>query len=48
VDADLTKVIDFDPYLTEMDRIIDAWLSLTFAANSINRSMEQPDCISLF
>jgi hypothetical protein len=26
-----------------MDRIIDAWLPLTFAVNSINRSMGQPD-----
>ena len=26
-----------------MDRIIDIWLPLTFAVNSINRSMDQPD-----
>ena len=26
-----------------MDRIIDTWLPLTFAVNSINRSMGQPD-----
>jgi hypothetical protein len=26
-----------------MDRIIAAWLPLTFAVNSINRSMGQPD-----
>ena len=26
-----------------MSRIIDAWLPLTYAMNSINRSMGQPD-----
>ena len=36
-------MIDFDPHVAEMDRIIDAWLPLTFAVNSINRSMGQPD-----
>src|SRR5262245_33193678 len=41
--ADLAAAIDFDPYLAEMDRIIDAWLPLTFAVNSINRSMGQPE-----
>jgi hypothetical protein len=43
IGADLAAVIDFDPHLAEMDRIIDAWLPLTFAVNSINRSMGQPD-----
>ena len=43
VGAGLAAAIDFDPYLAEMDRIIDAWLPLTFAVNSINRSMGQPD-----
>ncbi len=37
--AALATVIDFDPHLAEMARIIDAWLPLTFAVNSINRSM---------
>ena len=41
--ADLATVIDFDPRLADMARIIDAWLPLTFAVNSINRSMGQPD-----
>jgi hypothetical protein len=41
--GDLSAVIDFDPHTAEMDRIIDAWLPLTFAVNSINRSMGQPD-----
>jgi hypothetical protein len=39
----LATTIDFDPHTAEMDRIIDAWLPLTFAVNSINRSMGQPD-----
>jgi hypothetical protein len=41
--ADLTAAIDFDPHTATMDRIIDAWLPLTFAVNSINRSMGIPD-----
>ncbi len=41
--AGLDAVIDFDPHMAEMDRIIDTWLPLTFAVNSINRSMGQPD-----
>jgi hypothetical protein len=35
--------IDFDSHHAEMDRIIEAWLPLTFAVNSINRSMGLPD-----
>jgi hypothetical protein len=31
--------VDFDPYGATIDRLIDAWLPLTFAFNSINRSM---------
>lgn len=34
---------DFDPLHAELDRIIEAWLPLTFAVNSINRSMGAPD-----
>jgi hypothetical protein len=41
--ADMATRIDFDPYHAEMDRIIEAWLPLTFAVNSINRSMGLPD-----
>lgn len=41
--AELAVTIDFDPHNAEMERIIDAWLPLTFAVNSINRSMGQPD-----
>ena len=35
--------IDFDPYRADMDRLIEAWIPLTFAANSLNRSMGLPD-----
>ena len=41
--ADLATVVDFDPHNASMDRIIDSWLPLTFAVNSINRSMGLPD-----
>jgi hypothetical protein len=41
--ADLATSIDFDPHLADMERIIDSWLPLTFAMNSINRSMGQAD-----
>jgi hypothetical protein len=37
--ADLATSVDFDPHNATMDRIIDSWLPLTFAVNSINRSM---------
>jgi hypothetical protein len=41
--ADLSANIDFDAYRADMDRIIEGWLPLTFAVNSINRSMGLPD-----
>ena len=41
--AGLDAVVNFDPHVAELDRIIDTWLPLTFAVNSINRSMGQPD-----
>ncbi len=41
--VELATNIDFDPHDTDMNRIIDAWLPLTFAVNSINRSMGLPD-----
>jgi hypothetical protein len=31
--------VDFDPYRATVDQLIEAWLPLTFAFNSINRSM---------
>ena len=41
--AALATIIDFDPHNTGMDRIIESWLPLAFAVNSINRSMGIPD-----
>ena len=41
--ADLAATMDFDPHNADMDRIIEAWLPLTFAVNSINRSMGLSD-----
>jgi len=34
---------NFDAHTADMDRLIDAWIPLTFAANSLNRSMGLPD-----
>jgi hypothetical protein len=44
-DETLTTDINLDPYRTEadMEEIIDAWLPLTFAMNSLNRAMGSPD-----
>jgi hypothetical protein len=41
--ADLATKIDFDPHNSTMERIIESWLPLTFAVNSINRSMGLSD-----
>jgi hypothetical protein len=41
--VELAAKIDFDPHHAPLDRIIEAWLPLTFAVNSINRSMGLPD-----
>jgi hypothetical protein len=42
--VDLDTEIDFNPYrVRQMKRLVDAWLPLTFAVNSLNRSMGQPD-----
>jgi hypothetical protein len=41
---ELSAEVDFDPHdVADLDRLIDAWLPLTFAVNSLNRSMGQPD-----
>jgi hypothetical protein len=40
---DLAARVDFDPHQADMDRLVDAWLPLTFAVNSINRSMGLSD-----
>ncbi len=43
-DPALQTDISFDPYVeTDMTAIMDAWLPLAFAVNSLNRSMGQPD-----
>jgi hypothetical protein len=43
-DDSLSVRMDKDPYMLEdFDEIIRLWLPLTFAVNSINRSMGQPD-----
>jgi hypothetical protein len=39
----LTADIDFDPYVADLDRLVTNWLPLTFAVNSINRSMGLSD-----
>lgn len=39
----MTAVIDFDPYRADLDRLIEAWLPLVFAVNSLNRSMGSTD-----
>ena len=39
-----TTMISFDPYdEDDFDQVIAAWLPLTYAVNSLNRSMGQPD-----
>ena len=43
-DDQMASSPDFDPYLADsMDAVIDQWLPLTYAVNSLNRSMGQPD-----
>ena len=37
--AGLESSVDFDPYRATVDQLIEAWIPLTFAFNSINRSM---------
>lgn len=39
----LAASLDFDPYDADIDTVIAAWLPLTVAINSLNRSMGQPD-----
>lgn len=43
-DPALSVEIDFDPYLqTDFNRIVAAWLPLTYAVNGLNHSVGQPD-----
>src|SRR5262245_7908949 len=41
--VELTTTVDFDPHQGSLEQIIDSWLPLTFAMNSINRSMGLTD-----
>ncbi len=44
VEAEMDAELDFDPYRqTDFATLFEAWLPLTFAVNSLNRSMGQPD-----
>ena len=41
---ELDASVDFDPYrATEIGQLIDSWLPLSLALNSLNRAMGQPD-----
>jgi hypothetical protein len=43
-DDQMTSEPDFDPYRADaLDQVIDDWLPLTYAVNSLNRSMGLPD-----
>ncbi len=43
-DPSLKAAADFDPYrAASFEDLIDVWLPLTYAVNSMNRSMGQPD-----
>ncbi|PWR19129.1 zinc-binding metallopeptidase family protein [Zavarzinia compransoris] len=43
-DGTMETNIDFDPHKAHrIATVVDAWLPLTFAVNSLNRSMGQPD-----
>ena len=43
-DPVLAMEVDFDPYRQgDFDAIVEAWLPLTYAVNSLNHSMGQPD-----
>ena len=39
----LAAAIDFDPYKAGVEKLIDAWLPIEFATNSMNRSMGLTD-----
>jgi hypothetical protein len=39
----LATKVDFDPHTADLDRLVKAWLPLTFALNAISRSMGMPD-----
>ena len=42
--GEFSAKVDFDPHQADsMTQLIDAWLPIAFAVNSLNRSMGQPD-----
>ena len=46
--GDIAAEIDFDPYrAATMEALIDAWLPIEFATNSLNRSMGLTGSLSL-
>jgi hypothetical protein len=43
-DPSLQSHVDFDPYrATDINALVQAWLPLTYAVNSLNRAMGHPD-----
>jgi hypothetical protein len=43
-DPGLHSEVDFDPYrASDIQALVDTWLPLTYAVNSLNRAMGQPD-----
>jgi hypothetical protein len=43
-DEDVNADVAFDPYATaNFDQLVEAWIPLTVAVNSLNRSMGQGD-----
>jgi hypothetical protein len=43
-DESLTAAVDFDPHRArDIHRLIETWLPISFAVNSLNRAMGQPD-----
>ena len=43
-DPSLQSHVDFDPYrATDINALVEAWLPLTYAVNSLNRAMGHPD-----
>lgn len=40
----MSTSVNFDPHrVGDLNRLVEAWVPLTFAVNSLNRSMGQPD-----
>ena len=41
--TDATPAVDFDPYCAPTETLVAQWTPFSFAFNTINRSMGQPD-----